>query len=172
MSTRTGTPTASGLAEERSQAPHVGSFGQMTRIARGFGAGFRPVRDPHLAEGTLTNETTFCRVLLSYEPEPIRVRLVARVAEVESVSADLASTLLRLQAGSAFARFMWAGEADHSLVLEAPTCCPPDTGMVAAIVEHIFRDLRGVLWDSDLTAALEKARARSCARPVPAWGED
>ena len=145
------------------------SFSQITRIARDLGIGFRPDHVPNLAEGVLMGEEDFHPAVLSYQPKSLRLRLLTRVAHVDSLSAQLAARLLRLQTSSTIARFGWDEEADHSLFLDATTTCPPDTDMVPDLVKQVFDDLQVVLWDPSLRLALETAGARICARTAPRW---
>lgn len=163
--------TAEDTCANRHPAP-ARSFSQVTRVARGLGIGFRPGDDPDLAEGVLTDGEGSYRVALSYQPESSRLRLLVRVAHLKSMPAQLATHLLRLQASSGVARFVWDDEADPSLLLDATAFCPPDTNVVPHLVRQVFEDIERVLWDPHLKAQLEIAGARSCARTTLAWNDD
>jgi len=156
-------------AHGRRRPASTNSFSPITQIARGLGIGFRPDHNPDLAEGVLMGEEDFHHAVLSYQPKSLRLRLLTRVAHVDSLSAQLAARLLRLQTSSTIARFGWDEEADHSLFLEATTPCPPDTDMVPDLVKQVFDDLQVVLWDPSLRLALETAGARICVRTAPRW---
>ncbi len=148
---------------------HDRHFSLLRRIAGGRGEFSRTNGHPHRADGILTQGGEAFPAVLSCEPRVARVRLVVRMARVPNGDGALAAALLQHQADTAYARFILDTETDGTLMLEAATCCPPDSQLGVEIVKQVLRDVCRVLADSRLWAVLGLAKAKSCGQPIRNW---
>ncbi len=102
------------------------------------------------------------------EPREKRMRLLARIAYVPEMIADLAARLLACQAELAFSRWEWDSDSGL-LALDATGHVAPGANANVPLPDAIVRDLGRALQDKRVDALLGLAKARTCGRPSAAW---